>query len=203
MGYDFLMAMKMGLAAVDPLFTFWAHSYTHRYYRCGWPRRQCYGCSYIQLQLLHLLQKRERMKERERACVNYRLVCLLVGVSVCVCAAAAADVATETSHCHFVSSLQWHWNLISFLAKERTHKSSIQSNCAIYRSTFVPTLFEFRIESSSPVDFVRNLMLHCCLSQVPRISQLCARINALSYMECNSCGVYHISVCSLLYIICN
>lgn len=85
MGYDFLMAMKMGLAAVDPLFTFWAHSYTHRYYRCGWPRRQCYGCSYTQLQLLHLLQKRERMKERERACVNYRLVCLLVGVSVCVC----------------------------------------------------------------------------------------------------------------------
>lgn len=86
MGYDFLMAMKMGLAAVDPLFTFWAHSYTHRYYRCGWPRRQCYGCSYtqLQLQLLHLLQKRERMKERERACVNYRLVCLLVGVSVCV-----------------------------------------------------------------------------------------------------------------------
>lgn len=148
---------------------------------------------------------RAHEREGERLCeLSISLfTCGCECVCVCAAAAAAADVATKTSHCHFVSSLQWHWNLISFLAKERTHKSSIQSNCAIYRSTFVPTLFEFRIESSSPVDFVRNLMLHCCLSQVPRISQLCARINALSYMECNSCGVYHISVCSLLYIICN
>lgn len=139
--------------------------------------------------------KRERKNEKER------LWELSISLFTCGCesvCAAAADVATKrliAISFHLCNDIE-----MNFLSGKRERENlPSYPTFAIYRSPTVPILFE-----SNPVHLLSSYVTWFdCLSQVARISQLWARINALSYTECNSCGLYHISVPSLLYIICN
>lgn len=104
MGFDFLMAMKMGLAAVDPLYIL--GSLIHAQILPLWVAKA--PMLWVQLHTVTVtaFAAKARAQEREGESLCELSISLFTCGCEYVCAAAAADVATKMSHCHFVSSLQ-------------------------------------------------------------------------------------------------